>query len=177
VYAFWHGAKTERKRLKKYLAGSKVKIMKHTIRWILVLVVACAICSLVTNRITNRIAYHSGQVSMIRIHSMATSSITLASLQKLRAGDIPGVIRLIEPFCFGSAENFFNTQPPPNDSGTEMLAQELLQYRATYRTNSADWDVFERKLEVELASEKQTHSAGWDVVWSGTNGMWSGTSK
>ena len=108
---------------------------------------------------------------------MVTSSITLASLQKLRAGDIPGATRLLEPFCFGSAENFFNTQPPHNDSETEMLAQEMLQYRATYRTNSADWDGFERKLEVELGNEKQIHSAGWDVVWSGTNGVWSGMSK
>jgi len=114
---------------------------------------------------------------MIRIHSQATSLITLGALQKLRAGDISDAIRLLEPFCFGSAENFFNTQPPHNDSGAEMLAQEMLQYRATYRTNSADWDDFERKLEVQLASEKQTHSAGWDVVWSGTNGVWSGTSK
>jgi hypothetical protein len=159
----------ERKRLKNYFAGSKVKIMKQTIRWILVLVVACAISSLVTYRIVNRIAYHSGQVSMIRIHSQATSLITLGALQKLRAGDIPGATRLLEPFCFGSAENFYNTQPPRNDSGAEILAQEMLQYRATYRTNSADWDGFERKLEVELTSEKQTHSAGWDIVWSGKN--------
>ena len=114
---------------------------------------------------------------MIRLHSIATSGITLGALQKLRAGDIPGVTRLLEPFCFGSAENFFNTLPPHNDSGAEMLAQELLQYRAMYRTNSADWDDFERKLEVQLATEKQTHSAGWDIVWSGTNGVWSGKSK
>ena len=85
---------------------------------------------------------------MIRLHSIATSGITLGALQKLRAGDIPGVTRLLEPFCFGSAENFFNTLPLHNDSGAEMLAQELLQYRAMYRTNSADWDDFERKLEV-----------------------------
>jgi hypothetical protein len=139
--------------------------MKQTLRWIFVSVVACALWSLVTYRI----AYHSGQVSMIRIHSMATSSITLGALQKLRAGNIPGATRLLESFCFGSAENFYYTQPPRNDSGAELLAQELLQYRATYRTNSVDWDVFERKLEVELAGEKRTHSAGWDIVWSGTN--------
>jgi hypothetical protein len=45
----------------------------------------------------------------------------------------------------------------------------LLQYRANYRTNSADWDDRERKLEVELAGEKRTHGEGWDIVWSGTN--------
>jgi hypothetical protein len=143
--------------------------MKQTIRWILVLVVACAICSLATYRIAYRIAYHSGQVSMIDTTSMATSGITIGALQKLRAGDIPGATRLLETFCFGESEVFFHGRTDYRDSGHELLTQELLQYRATYRTNSADWDVRERKLEVELAGEKRTHSAGWDIVWSGTN--------
>jgi hypothetical protein len=139
--------------------------MKQIIRWILVLVVACAICSLVTYRI----AYHSGQVNMMDTTSMATSFITLGSLQKLRAGDIPGATRLLETFCFGQSEVFFHGRTDYSDSEHEMLAQMLLQYRAAYRTNSADWDVSERKLEVILAGEKRTHSAGWDIVWSGTN--------
>jgi hypothetical protein len=39
--------------------------MKQTFRWILASVVACAICSLVTYRVTYRSAFHGGQVSMI----------------------------------------------------------------------------------------------------------------
>ena len=162
-------APSKRKRLKNYFVGSKVKIVKQTIRWILVSVVACAICSLVTYRIAYRIAYHSGQVNMIDVTSMATGNITLGALQKLRAGDIPGATRLLETFCFGQSEVFFHGRSDYSDSGHELLAQELLQYRAAYRTNSADWDVRERKLEVELAGEKRTHSAGWGIVWSGTN--------
>jgi hypothetical protein len=39
--------------------------MKQTLGCILVLIAACAICSLVTYRITYRSAYHSGQAFMI----------------------------------------------------------------------------------------------------------------
>ena len=139
--------------------------MKQTIRWVLVLAAACVVCSMVTYRI----AYHSGQVNMIDVTSMATSNITLGTLQKLRANDIPGATRLLEAFCFGESEVFFHGRTDYSDSGHELLAQELLQYRAAYRTNSADWDASEQKLEVVLAGEKQIHKAGWDIVWSGTN--------
>lgn len=143
--------------------------MKSTIRWILVSLMACAVCSLVTYRITYRSAYHSGQINMIDTQTMSTSFITLGALQKLRAGDIQGATRSLESFCFGDAEVFYHGRSDYSDSGHELLAQEILQYRAAFRTNSADWDDRERKLEAELAGEKRTHSAGWDIVWSGTN--------
>jgi len=143
--------------------------MKQTVRWILVSVLACAVGSLVTYRLGYRSAYRSGQINMIDTTSMAAGGITLGALQKLRAGDIPGATRLLEAFCFGQSEVFFHGRSDYNDSGHELLAQMLLQYRAAYRTNSADWDDRERKLEVELAGEKRTHGAGWDIVWSGTN--------
>jgi hypothetical protein len=141
--------------------------MKNTIRWILVSVVACAVCSLVTYRITYRSAYHSGQVNMIDTQTGATSSITLGALHKIRTGDIPGATRLLESFSFGQAEVFYHGRTDDRDSGHEMLAQMLLQYRANYRTNSTDWDVFERKLDVVLTGIKRAHSAGWDVTWGG----------
>ena len=121
--------------------------MKQVIRWILISVVACAICSLVTYRR----AYLSGQVAMIHQNSMVTSLITLDALEKLRAGDIPGGTRLLETFCFGQSEVFYHD---PTYSDGKELATGLLQYRATYRTNSADWDSSERKLEVQLAKVK-----------------------
>lgn len=145
------------------------KIMKQTICWILVSIVACALCSLVTYRITYRKAFHNGQIDMIDTQSMATSNITLGALQKLRAGNISGATRLMEIFCFGEAEVYFHGRTDYTDSEHEMLAQMLLQYRANYRTNSADWDTSEQKLEVVLAGVKQAHSNGWDIVWSGTN--------
>jgi hypothetical protein len=121
--------------------------MKQTIRWILVSVVACAICSLVTYRR----AYLSGEVNMIHQNSKVTSLVTLDALQKLRVGDIPGGTRLLEAFCFGQSEVFYHD---PTYSDGKELAPGLLQYRATYRTNSADWDIMERKLEARLANVK-----------------------
>src|SRR5580693_8171111 len=100
--------------------------MKQTFGWILVLVVACAICSLVTYRIAYRSAYHSGQVSMIDTQTGATSLITLGALHKLRADDIPGATRLLESFCFGQAEVFYHGRTDYSDSGHELLAQMLL---------------------------------------------------
>ena len=141
--------------------------MNQTIRWISVSVLACAICSLVTYRLAYRTAYRSGQINMIDTTSMAAGCITFGALQKLRAGNVTGATRLLETFCFGQSEVFFHGRSDYSDSGHELLAQMLLQYRANYRTNSADWDDREWKLEAELAGEKRTHSAGWDIVWSG----------
>jgi hypothetical protein len=142
--------------------------MKQTFSWIFILVVACVICSLVTYRMVYRSAYHDGQVNMIDSQSSAISSITVGALHKIRTGDIPGATRLLESLSFGQAEVFYHGRTDYSDSGHELLAQMLLQYRATYRTNSADWDVFERKLDVVLADIKGAHSAGWDITWSGT---------
>ena len=71
--------------------------------------------------------------------------------RRLRAGDIPVGTRLLETFCFGQSEVFYHD---PTYSDGKELAPGLLQYRATYRTNSADWDISERKLEVQLAKVK-----------------------
>ena len=125
--------------------------MKRIICWILVSVVACAVCSLVTYQITYRKAYLSGQVDMIHQNSKWTSLITLGALQKLRAGDIPGGTGLLETFCFGAAENFYHD---PTYSDGKELALMLLKYRAAYRTNSAEWSDMERKLELQLAKAK-----------------------
>ena len=88
---------------------------------------------------------------MIHQNSMVTSLITLGALQKLRAGDIPGGTRLLETFCFGQSEVFYHD---PTYSDGKELAHALLQYRATYRTNSAEWSGLEHKLEVQLAKVK-----------------------
>jgi hypothetical protein len=122
--------------------------MKSSIRWILFSAVACAICSLTTYRITYQKAYLSGQVQMIHLNSMATSMVTLGALQKFRAGDIPGGTSLLETLCFGAAENFYH-----DDRYTDgkELKPALLEYRAAYRTNRAEWSEIEQKLELQLA--------------------------
>jgi hypothetical protein len=42
----------------------------------------------------------------------------------------------------------------PDAATTREIAHELMKYRATYRTNSADWDDMERELVVELSKIK-----------------------
>ena len=88
---------------------------------------------------------------MIHQNSKVTSLVTLGALQKLRAGDISGGTRLLETFCFGAAENFYHD---PSYSDGKELAPGLLEYRAAYRTNSAEWSDVERKLELQLAKLK-----------------------
>jgi hypothetical protein len=149
--------------------------MNQTIRWILVSVVACAIGSV----LTYQIAYHrgydggyrSGVICGIRQGSFGQSIGFLAALQQLRAGDIQRATRFMETVCFTSAQTFYKDPTPgageasqwgraqglsrfPGSAEAKALAQELLKYRAAYRTNSADWDNMERKLEVQLARVK-----------------------
>jgi hypothetical protein len=148
--------------------------MKQTVRWILVSVVACAICSLVTYRIAYHRGYEGGYknatVDEIGRGRLAQSVAFLAALQKLRAGDVPLATRQMEQSCFASAHIFYKDPTPagevsqwgraqglatyPDAATTKAIAQELMKYRAAYRTNSADWDDLERKLVVELAKLK-----------------------
>ena len=129
--------------------------MKQTLLWIIASVTACVICSLATYRIVHRHSYLNGQVDAFHQNSGVTSLVTLGALQKIRAGDIPGATKLMETVCFGAAEVYYHDPTNKVWNGvTTTLTPELLKYRAAYRTNSADWDVLERKLEVELASIK-----------------------
>lgn len=151
-----------------------IKDMKQNVRWILASGVACAICSLITARIAYHRGYESGYnngvVTTIGHCNFGQSIGALAALQKLRAGDVPDATRLLERVCFDSAHIFYKEPNPtgevskwgravglakyPDAATTKSIAQELSKYRATYRTNRADWDEMERKLEVELANVK-----------------------
>jgi hypothetical protein len=148
--------------------------MKQTIRWILVSVVGCAIGSLGTYQIAYQRGYEggykNGTVDAIGRCRFDQSVAFLAALQKLRAGDIPGATRQMEESCFDSAHIFYKDPTPagevsqwgraqglaawPDAATTKEIAQELMKYRAAYRTNSADWNDMERKLVVELAKVK-----------------------
>ena len=149
--------------------------MKHTMRWILFSVVACAICSVVTYPIGHHRGYESGYrsgvICGIRQGSLGQSIGFLGALQQLRAGDVQRATRFMETACFTSAQTFYKAPAPspgeasqwgraqglsryPGPAEAKALAQELLKYRAAYRTNNADWDNMERKLEVQLAKVK-----------------------
>lgn len=148
--------------------------MKHTLCGILVAVVVGGLGSLVTYGIAYHRGYEggykNGTLDALGERSFGQSVAFLAALQELRAGDIPGVIRQMERSCFDSAHIFYkNTAHAgevsqwgraqglaawPDAGSIRGIAQELIKYRAVYRTNSADWDDMERKLAVELAKVK-----------------------
>jgi hypothetical protein len=148
--------------------------MKHTIHWILVSVVACAICLPVTYRIACHRGYEggykNGTVDAIGRCRFEQSVAFLAALQSVRAGDIPKATLQMERSCFDSAHIFYKDPPPagevsewgraqglatyPDAATIKIVAQGLSKYRAAYRTNSADWNDMERKLVVELAKVK-----------------------
>ena len=149
--------------------------MRQTIRWILVSVVACAIGSLVSYPIAHHRGYESGYkngaIRGIQHSAFGQSAGFFATLQQLRAGDIARATRLVETLCFNSAHIFYK-QPTPNPAEASQwahaqgldrspdavmirdFAQELSKYRATYRSNGADWDTMEQKLELELIKVK-----------------------
>lgn len=148
--------------------------MKLPIRWILVSVVACAIGSLATYRIVYHRGYESGYRNgvdtAIGEGSFGRSAGALGVLQSLRAGNVPLATRVLERICFDAAHIFYEKPAPtgearrwvsaqrlmwyPGPAEARVLAQELSQYRTTYRTNSADWSDMERKLAAELAKIK-----------------------
>ena len=136
--------------------------------------VAGALGALVAYRIAYHRGYESGYrngtVDAIGYCNFSKSVAFLAALQQLRAGDIPRATHLMERVCFDSAHIFYKDPTPagevsqwgqtqglaqyPDAATIRQIARELSKYRAAYRTNSADWDGMERKLEVELAKVK-----------------------
>ena len=118
---------------------------------------ACVIGSLVTHRIAYRggyeDGYNSGLQQGIGQGSFHKSVAFLAALEPLREGDISRAIHIMERVCFTSAHTFYKDPTPEylDDATVKQVARGLSQYRATYRTNSADWDDAEQKLEIELA--------------------------
>jgi len=128
--------------------------MKHTIRWLAVTVLASAVCSFITYKIPYPKAYLSGAVDHIHEGSKVTSFLLGSTLRELRSGDGAGATSSLERLYFHTAENFFHDPRAASEHDAKRLAEELVQYRSVYRTNSADWDTFEQKLEKQLAAMK-----------------------
>jgi hypothetical protein len=140
--------------------------MKYAICWILVSTVACVICSTVTFSIAFHRGYKSGYREGLD-DGLANGSFSeslglLNALQILRTGDISRATRCLETECFASGKIYYNNPNP--DLGKVQLAKALSEYRATYRTNSADWDDWERKLEPQLAKIKSDNEKAWASI-------------
>ena len=148
--------------------------MKQTIRWVLAFVAGCVICSLVTYRLAHHRGYEAGYRNGVRsaigLNHFSQATALIAALQKLRAGEIESATRFLEKVCFGSAHIFYKDPKPRPDEVSDWgraqgggqhseavvkeVARQIAEYRATYRTNSAEWDDMERKLDGELATMK-----------------------
>lgn len=156
--------------------------MKHTIRWILISVVAGAIGALFTYPIAHYRGYESGYRSGVRgglRNGVFGESLGFfEALRRLRAGDLPRATRFMETCCFTAAQSFYKDPTPrpgeagawgraqgldrwPDTNAARALAKGLSVYRDTYRTNSADWDGEERKLEAQLAKVKSDDYKAW----------------
>jgi hypothetical protein len=84
---------------------------------------------------------------------------SLDALEKIQAGDIASGTKSVEALCFSSANTVygdfvFQHDFPGQFVGKSMI-DDLLRYRQTYRTNSAEWTPMERSLEMHLASWRQ----------------------
>jgi hypothetical protein len=120
--------------------------MKRTILSVIILVVGCAICSLVTYRL----AYNAGFARAKELQK-GTFVGALGVLEKLRAGDVAEGTRRVETMCFLSATLLYGDPDYRDHFITKTFAPELIHYRATYRTNRTEWTPMEEELETYLA--------------------------
>ena len=134
--------------------------MKHPVRWLVVLVVTGVLCSVVTYRIAWHRGYAKGLDQGLGNAYFTESMGTCNALWLLRAGDVAGGTRQLETECFASAKIYYNN-PTLDPDSTRALAKDLSVYRAAYRTNSAEWDKWEQKLEPQLAKIKSADEKAW----------------
>jgi hypothetical protein len=119
--------------------------MKRIVTFIVILVAACSLCAFV--------AYRAG-VARGRPLEKGAFIVSLDALQKLRGGDIGQATRNMEKLCFSSADMFYRDASYQDRMETKTFIQDLTQYRASYRTNRAEWTATEEQLEKHLASWK-----------------------
>ena len=79
---------------------------------------------------------------------------TLEALKRLRAGETASGIDRIEAMCFSAAYVLYDSPKLRDDVTTTLNLKDLRDYRATYRTNSANWYPTEQRLEQVLATWK-----------------------
>ena len=159
--------------------------MKHALLWILVSVAAFAIGSLVTYPLAHRSGYENGYRGGLncgyRLGFYGRSLEFVNTLQWLRAGDIPHATQFMEFYCFDAARMYYRDPIPPPGEANEwarrqgldrwpdtnaarILAKELWEYRAAYRTNSAEWNYVEAKLQTQLAKVKSDDEKAWASI-------------
>lgn len=117
--------------------------MKHTIHWIPVSAVACAICSLVTYQITYRSAFHSGQVSMI--HEPLKVIVNGAEVHTLMSDQ------------YNALEGYLEA------AGQTNAIEMFRQYRCAYGADSSSSDLGETLAILEYLRGGQEKQAIYDL--------------
>ena len=106
-----------------------------------------------TAAVSATLAYKAGaQRRYIWIKSDFIGSF--AALQSLRSGDTAGAIDRLEAKCFATANVLYSAPALRNDPMPQMFLKDLRAYRASYRTNTAQWYPTEKLLEHNLAAWK-----------------------
>ncbi len=124
--------------------------MKRAIIALLISVVACVICSLVTYSIGYRTGF-----ARAKIFQQGTLVGTIDALEKIRAGQLDQGTRRIESLCFSAANGLYEDPSYRDHFITKTFAQPLIHYRDTYRTNRAEWTPAEERLEGLLVTWKK----------------------
>ena len=79
---------------------------------------------------------------------------TLDALKRFRAGETASGVDRVEALCFSAAYVLYDNPALRDDVVTKLNLKPLRDYRATYRTNSADWYPTEQRLEQVLGTWK-----------------------
>ena len=78
---------------------------------------------------------------------------SLDALERIRAGDIGRGTALAEEQCYLSAVLLLGDDHYRSDVGVRSIAQRLISYRQTYRTNQTEWTSLEHGLESLLVQK------------------------
>jgi hypothetical protein len=78
----------------------------------------------------------------------------MGALGELRSGRIENGTRKVETVFFASAAIIYGDPNSREVRLMRLLKSDLIQYRATYCTNSAKWTTEEKQLEATLAGQR-----------------------
>lgn len=128
--------------------------MKRTIFVLALMVLVSSFCSLVAYKAGVR----RGEEMPRDIAKELPTRVfwnTMFALHDLRAGRIESGTRTVEKVCFASGAIVYSDPASRNFEFTRIFTPEVIQYRATYCTNRAEWTVEEKQLE-KLLAEKES---------------------
>jgi hypothetical protein len=97
-------------------------------------------------------AYQYGRQHVVTARA-SSAIITLDALKKLRAGDLAQATSELESLCFCDSEEALSGSGWRSDAFRKIEVPSLMAYRATYRTNQADWSPMEQRLETLLTQK------------------------